>query len=207
MADDEDLDDLLSEVSSALSGAGARPAPAPAGGAPSRAPAPAAPAPAPPAPAEGAPGRCLYVCLGAAAAAPGTTRSLAARASCAAPRCTACDCAVLAFRGGAGAAAGGVAWTRDVDYLFLRNEYPAAARLAARLAPAPGGAAYACQCAWVSVLPADGAAPLCVRRPGNVVTPATAAAAAAAGAEPAPPLAAGRVGGAGWANWVCAGHA
>jgi hypothetical protein len=143
-------------------------------------------------------GRCTYLCLGPADVEAGATRSLTARRACPSLRCTACDFRVLQFRGGR-------AWAPTVDYLFLRNVYPNADALGSRLAASPGGAAYCCQCSWVTLLPSDGA--VVVRRPGGVVTPATlAAAATAAGAEPAaPPVRAGRCGGQGWAQWSCAG--
>ena len=141
-------------------------------------------------------GRCTYLCLGPTDVEAGATRSLAARRACPSQRCTACDFRVLQFRGGR-------AWMATVDYLFFRNVYPNVEALGAKLVASPGGAAYCCQCSWVTLLPSDGA--VCVRRPGGVLTPATLAGAAAAGVEPSPPVRAGRCGGQGWANWACAG--
>ena len=163
------------------------------------APAPHVPLPATAA-AAAALGRCTYLCLGHSDVAVGVTRSLSARVACAAQRCTACDFAVLQFR-----LPGGAAWSRDVDYMFFRNDYPAVERLMRKIDARPGGVAYCCQCSWVTVLCEDGAAALCVRRPGNIVTPVTVCAAAAAGGEAVAAVRDGRVGGKGWANWVCAG--
>lgn len=145
-------------------------------------------------------GRCTYLCLGHLGIPVGTTRSLTTRVACAAQRCTACDFAVLQFR-----LPGGAQWARDVDYMVFRNDYPDTIRLTQRLVTALGGVAYCCQCSWVSMLPEDGAMALCVRRPGNIVTPVTTEAAyEAGGGEAVAPVRDGRVGGKGWLNWVCA---
>ena len=140
---------------------------------------------------SGSEGRCTYLCLGAAEAPLGSTRSMAARRACPALRCTACDFAVLAFRAH-------VAWAAGADYLFFRNVHPDRDRLGARLLASPGAAAYCCQCSWVSVLPSDGLA--LVRRPG-----VGALATGAAGPEASSIARDGRVGGQGWLHWVCAG--
>ena len=176
MADDDDVDSLLSLVEDTLGGAGAPQRP-PAGPA-----APSAAGGAPPPPLAGGE-RCTYLCLGSASAPVGATRSLASRRSCAQQRCTACDFPVLQFRGGE-------AWAAGVDYLFFRNVYPDRTKLAARLLPAAGSVAYCCQCSWLSVAPEDGV--LLARRPAGAVQPEGVAAA--------------RVGGQGWAHWVCSGH-
>ena len=178
MADDDDVDSLLSLVEDTLQSAGGAPGP--------RAPAAAAAAggaPQPPPPPAAAPERCTYLCLGSASAPLGLTRSLALRRGCPAQRCTACDFPVLQFRGGE-------AWAAGAEYLFFRNVYPDRGKLAARLSPEAGAAAFCCQCSWVTVAHADGA--LLARRPAGAVQPEGAAAA--------------RVGGQGWAHWVCAGH-
>ena len=118
---------------------------------------------------------------------------MASRKACPALRCTACDFAVQAFRGS-------VAWSSGAaaDYLFFRNVFPDREKLGRCLQAAPGGAAYCCQCSWVSVLPSDGLT--LVRRPGvgALTTSATAPDATSIAKG-------GRVGGQGWTHWVCAG--
>eukprot|EP00094_Tigriopus_californicus_P003765 TCALIF_03622-PA protein Name:"Similar to Protein C8orf37 homolog (Mus musculus)" AED:0.32 eAED:0.32 QI:0/0/0/0.5/0/0/2/0/156 len=52
--------------------------------------------------------------------------------------CLACDCRVVSFDN--------YQWTDDVDYLFLRNNYPDYSRLQCHLRPRRGSRAYACQC-------------------------------------------------------------
>lgn len=52
--------------------------------------------------------------------------------------CLACDCRVVSFDN--------YQWTEDVDYLFLRNNYPDFSRLQCNMRPRRGSRAYACQC-------------------------------------------------------------
>lgn len=154
--------------------------------------------------------KCAYLCLGPAACAVGMTRTLAPpHRACPSLRCLQCDFVVLQFRGdatgGAGSGGGddGVAWAASVDYLFLRNVYPSAHKLAARLAHRRGAAAYCCQCSWVTVHAEDGAA-VVVRRPGGPV-PLVAPPAVADVGGAAAIVRGGRTGGSAWTHWVCAG--
>lgn len=78
--------------------------------------------------------------------------SRAREAACDALRCTACDFDVLCIPH--------AAWAADTDYMFLRNFMPDVARLRAKLVDTPGGAAYGCQCHWVSVAAGDPLEPL-----------------------------------------------
>lgn len=57
--------------------------------------------------------------------------------------CLSCDHRVVSFDG--------FRWDRDVDYLFLRNNFPDVERLKPRLIPARRHRAYACQCRGRSV--------------------------------------------------------
>ena len=60
--------------------------------------------------------------------------------------CTSCDQPVIALRH--------QSWVDSVaDYMFFRNHYPDARKLAAGLQRAPRMTAYACQCSWQSVGP------------------------------------------------------
>mmetsp|Transcript_13392 Transcript_13392/g.45393 ORF Transcript_13392/g.45393 Transcript_13392/m.45393 type:complete len:197 (+) Transcript_13392:98-688(+) len=58
-------------------------------------------------------------------------------------RCTKCDFRVYAFRDRR--------WSPAVDYLFLRNYMPEAARVQECLEVDPDSRAYACQCTWDTV--------------------------------------------------------
>ena len=42
-------------------------------------------------------------------------------------------------------------WADKADYMFFRNLVPNRAKLAARLLPAEGRSAYACQCSWCTI--------------------------------------------------------
>ena len=57
-------------------------------------------------------------------------------------RCSKCDCAVVQFQG--------YAWAGEVEYLFLRNNYPDFSRLEPQLVGRRDSFAYACQCASVT---------------------------------------------------------
>eukprot|EP00658_Telonema_sp_P-2_P042083 TRINITY_DN30165_c0_g1_i1.p1 TRINITY_DN30165_c0_g1~~TRINITY_DN30165_c0_g1_i1.p1 ORF type:complete len:115 (+),score=13.54 TRINITY_DN30165_c0_g1_i1:198-542(+) len=59
-------------------------------------------------------------------------------------RCVKCDFKVLRFAGHR--------WSPSVDYLFFRNFMPSLDRMREELLPEPEYAAYACQCAWQSVM-------------------------------------------------------
>jgi hypothetical protein len=135
----------------------------------------------------GAASRCNPVYLSS-----GEAPSLGGRSACDALRCTGCDFAVLAFPSSA--------WLPATAYLFFRNNMPDRAKLASGYAHAPGSAAYACQCGWLTVEAADcGEAGVQAIRRGGLPLPATAAGWAAAAA-------AGRIGGTGWTQWACGGH-
>lgn len=41
-------------------------------------------------------------------------------------------------------------WSPEVDYMFLRNNYPAFEKLRKRLVRQQGCSAYCCQCSWKS---------------------------------------------------------
>lgn len=59
-------------------------------------------------------------------------------------RCLKCDCSVVSFNGWL--------WQEDVDYLFLRTNYPEVEQLRSKLEPSRAGRAYACQCSSLGVL-------------------------------------------------------
>jgi hypothetical protein len=62
-------------------------------------------------------------------------------------RCTRCDLDVLFFDE--------LSWAPDCDYLFFRNNYPTAEKLAPKQVPLRGSTAYCCQCSWRTVSGAD----------------------------------------------------
>ncbi|XP_047479715.1 cilia- and flagella-associated protein 418-like [Penaeus chinensis] len=95
--------------------------------------------------------KCYPLYLGGTSLPVGMSTGVTVRA-CNQLRCLECDCAVITFEG--------FQWSDNTDYLFLRNNYPVAARLRARLNPLRGTRAYTCQCKQRSVnaatqLPAD----------------------------------------------------
>ena len=53
-------------------------------------------------------------------------------------RCYKCDCAVVVFDD--------FCWKENVEYIFLRNNYPDLDRLSSQLQLKPGSRAYLCQC-------------------------------------------------------------
>jgi len=57
-------------------------------------------------------------------------------------RCSKCDFKVLSFNDSS--------WDGTADYLFFRNHMPNRQKLAARLLPAEGKSALACQCSWAN---------------------------------------------------------
>ena len=63
--------------------------------------------------------------------------------SCSHTRCSDCDCAVVCFRDHV--------WTEEVEYLFLRNNYPDFDRMKEKLKSKSDSHAYACQCNSVTV--------------------------------------------------------
>ncbi|CAM9490141.1 unnamed protein product, partial [Phaeothamnion confervicola] len=87
--------------------------------------------------------RCAATCLAGEGAARGFCPSVSSRVACDALRCTGCDFAVERFEG--------QAWGALADYMFFRLNAPDRFKLAAMLQPAPGRAAYACQCSWHNV--------------------------------------------------------
>uniref|UniRef100_A0A7R9YQK2 Cilia- and flagella-associated protein 418 n=1 Tax=Chlamydomonas euryale TaxID=1486919 RepID=A0A7R9YQK2_9CHLO len=62
-------------------------------------------------------------------------------------RCTKCDFKVIWFDN--------QGWLDSVDYLFLRNNFPTADKLAAKLRRSPSTSAYCCQCSWRSATDAQ----------------------------------------------------
>lgn len=60
---------------------------------------------------------------------------------CSNMRCSSCDCAVMAFQDRT--------WAEDIEYLFLRNNYPD--KLAQKLKQSKGSRSYCCQCKSVTV--------------------------------------------------------
>eukprot|EP00116_Pleurobrachia_bachei_P011628 sb/3471890/ len=72
--------------------------------------------------------------------------------SCPNMRCSKCDCAIVVFDG--------YSWKSEVDYLFLRNNYPDFERVKSLLEKKKDARAFSCQCSHVSAvtvrpLPAD----------------------------------------------------
>ena len=59
-------------------------------------------------------------------------------------RCTKCDFRVMAFPD--------TQWLPSVDYLFFRNNYPDADKLAAKLQSRQVCRSYCCQCSWFSTV-------------------------------------------------------
>ncbi|XP_037802024.1 protein C8orf37-like [Penaeus monodon] len=95
--------------------------------------------------------KCYPLYLGGTSLPVGMSTGVTVRA-CNQLRCLECDCAVITFEG--------FQWSDNTDYLFLRNNYPVAARLRSRLNPLRGTRAYTCQCKQRSVnaatqIPAD----------------------------------------------------
>ena len=73
----------------------------------------------------------------------GQSESSMGQTSCPNMRCTKCDCGFICFND--------FEWAGDIEYLFLRNNYPDFERLESKLKPIKGSSAYACQCNSVSV--------------------------------------------------------
>ncbi|KAL5260969.1 hypothetical protein ACHWQZ_G006867 [Mnemiopsis leidyi] len=73
----------------------------------------------------------------------GKKESPISQVSCPNIRCMKCDCGVVCFND--------FDWDGNIEYLFLRNNYPDFERLKSRLKPVKGVFAYACQCNSVSV--------------------------------------------------------
>ncbi|XP_042860913.1 protein C8orf37 homolog [Penaeus japonicus] len=86
--------------------------------------------------------KCYPLYLGGTSVPVGMSTGVTVRA-CNELRCLECDCAVITFEG--------FHWSDNTDYLFLRNNYPVASRLRARLNPHRGTRAYSCQCKQRSV--------------------------------------------------------
>ena len=64
------------------------------------------------------------------------------KTSCPNIRCMKCDCGVKSFED--------YEWAGEIEYLFLRNNYPDFERLQPKLKSVKGSIAYACQCNSVS---------------------------------------------------------
>ncbi|GFO25319.1 protein c8orf37 homolog [Plakobranchus ocellatus] len=87
--------------------------------------------------------RCLPVYLGGSNESLGLGSSVNQR-SCDQLRCTSCDFRVCTFDN--------MAWKKDTDYLFLRNNVPDFDKLKPKLIKKKGWRAYCCQCCWRNVL-------------------------------------------------------
>ena len=86
--------------------------------------------------------RCYPVYLGGSKDVMGRGSSLNSLA-CDQLRCTACDFRVIYFDN--------MAWQKETDYLFLRNNVPDFKRLKPRLSNKRNCRAYCCQCQWRNV--------------------------------------------------------
>ncbi|XP_059160787.1 cilia- and flagella-associated protein 418-like isoform X2 [Physella acuta] len=86
--------------------------------------------------------RCLPVFLGGSSDSIGLGSS-ANKRSCDQLRCTSCDFRVCFFDN--------LSWSKDTDYLFLRNNVPDLQKLKSRLIRKNGCRAYCCQCTWRNV--------------------------------------------------------
>ncbi|KAH9515687.1 hypothetical protein Btru_011741 [Bulinus truncatus] len=86
--------------------------------------------------------RCFPVFLGGSSNASGIGTNINRR-SCDQLRCTACDFKVCFFDN--------MSWSRDTDYLFLRNNVPEFKKLESKLTKKKGCRAYCCQCSWRNV--------------------------------------------------------
>ncbi|KAL6753804.1 retinal maintenance-domain-containing protein [Haematococcus lacustris] len=88
--------------------------------------------------------KCMGVHLGGADLPRGRNGAAVGSIQCCdALRCTKCDFSVISFPQRA--------WHADVDYLFLRNNYPTSAKLSPLLVSEAGSCAYCCQCSWRAV--------------------------------------------------------
>ncbi|KAG5443872.1 Protein C8orf37 [Clonorchis sinensis] len=76
--------------------------------------------------------RCSVPCIA------GVEMSLGWNKACNTLRCIACDNAVVIFDNSS--------WSSDVDYYFLRTNYPNTKRLQAKMKRKGGSRAYCCQC-------------------------------------------------------------
>jgi len=86
--------------------------------------------------------RCFPICLGGSSVPMGLSTSVNKRA-CDQLRCTSCDFRVCSFDN--------YSWSKDTDYLFLRNNVPDFKKLIARLKGKKGSRAYCCQCQWRNI--------------------------------------------------------
>ncbi|KAK3757982.1 hypothetical protein RRG08_058294 [Elysia crispata] len=87
--------------------------------------------------------RCLPVYLGGSNERLGLGSTVNQR-PCDQLRCTSCDFRVCIFDD--------MAWKKDTDYLFLRNNVPDFDKLKSKLIKKKGWRAYCCQCCWRNVL-------------------------------------------------------
>ncbi|XP_005093271.1 protein C8orf37 homolog isoform X3 [Aplysia californica] len=87
--------------------------------------------------------RCFPVYLGGSGETMGRGASMNKHA-CDQLRCTSCDFRICHFEN--------MAWSRDTDYLFLRNNAPDFQKLKGKLSRKKGCRAYCCQCQWRNVL-------------------------------------------------------
>ncbi|RUS84182.1 hypothetical protein EGW08_008069 [Elysia chlorotica] len=87
--------------------------------------------------------RCLPVYLGGSGDRLGLGSAVNQR-PCDQLRCTSCDFRVCIFDN--------MAWKKDTDYLFLRNNVPDFEKLKSKLIKKKGWRAYCCQCCWRNIL-------------------------------------------------------
>jgi len=88
------------------------------------------------------PKRCFPVYLGGSEESMGRATSIN-KYACNELRCTACDFRVCTFDN--------MAWSKDTDYLFLRNNTPDFDKLKSKLKRKKGCRAYCCQCQWRNI--------------------------------------------------------
>ena len=90
---------------------------------------------------EGGKGKCVPVFV--AHGEEGRTVSPIRPVSCSSLRCSKCCFAIQTWEG--------YAWDDDVDYLFMRHNFPEWERVSAKLSQVDGTTAFACQCSWTSI--------------------------------------------------------
>eukprot|EP00695_Tsukubamonas_globosa_P002674 TRINITY_DN3863_c0_g1_i1.p1 TRINITY_DN3863_c0_g1~~TRINITY_DN3863_c0_g1_i1.p1 ORF type:complete len:218 (-),score=35.86 TRINITY_DN3863_c0_g1_i1:77-730(-) len=84
--------------------------------------------------------KCTHIFLGGPECPEGCCVLSSDRKRCTNLRCTKCDFKVQCLDE--------QAWTKSVDYLFLRNNFPDVEKLKKNLVKKKGHAAYSCQCSW-----------------------------------------------------------
>ena len=89
-------------------------------------------------------GKCYPLFIGGSSLKDGMTQGSVAPMSCSALRCMDCDKRVIRY-------ADNCKWAEHVDYIFVRNYNTLPEKLKGGLEPAPGFAAYACQCKFIAL--------------------------------------------------------